>query len=132
MRGASVFRCGRIDFAEAEKQVADVRRRDVTHSAFPLVRDAAFAYASMNGAGGRRPQKPNTESTMPVGAGHPAVATLGRRDTVGAALLLLALALAYYVGVHIGFAFTLDENAVSLLWPTNAILLAALLVCPPR
>ena len=69
---------------------------------------------------------------MLLGAGDPALAMLRRRDTLGAALLLLALSLAYYVGVYIGFAFTLAENAVSLLWPPNAILLAALLVCPPR
>ena len=69
---------------------------------------------------------------MLLGAEDPALAMLRRRDTLGAAALLLALSLAYYVGVHIGFAFTLAENAVSLLWPTNAILLAALLVCPPR
>ena len=47
-------------------------------------------------------------------------------------MLLLALALAYYVGVHIGLAFTPRDYAVSLLWPPNAILLAALLLCPPR
>jgi two-component system, LuxR family, sensor kinase FixL len=47
-------------------------------------------------------------------------------------MLLLALALAYYVGVQIGLAFTPADYAVSLLWPPNAIVLAALLLCPPR
>jgi two-component system, LuxR family, sensor kinase FixL len=47
-------------------------------------------------------------------------------------MLLLALALTYYVGVQIGLAFTPRDYAVSLLWPPNAILLAALLLCPPR
>ena len=55
-----------------------------------------------------------------------------RIEVLQAAMLLLALALAYYVGVHIGLAFTPRDYAVSLLWPPNAILLAALLLCPPR
>ncbi|HEY4370116.1 MAG TPA: MASE1 domain-containing protein [Steroidobacteraceae bacterium] len=47
-------------------------------------------------------------------------------------MLLLAFSLTYYIGVRVGFAFTLSANAVSLLWTPNAILLAALLICPPR
>src|SRR5688572_6592295 len=47
-------------------------------------------------------------------------------------MLVLAFALTYYVGVRVGFAFTLSANAVSLFWPPNAILLAALLLTPPR
>ena len=47
-------------------------------------------------------------------------------------MLLLALALTYYLGVRIGLAFTPAENAVSLLWPPNAIVLTALLFCRPR
>lgn len=67
---------------------------------------------------------------MLLGAPEPASSTLQRRNTLGAPLLLLAVA--YYFGVRIGLAFTLPPNAVSLLWPTNAILLAALLLSPPR
>jgi two-component system sensor kinase FixL len=55
-----------------------------------------------------------------------------RTDVLRAAMLLLALALAYYLGVRIGLAFTPADNAVSLLWPPNAIVLAALLFCRPR
>ena len=55
-----------------------------------------------------------------------------RRQTLGAAMLLLALALLYYLGVRVGFAFTPAESAVSLLWPPNAILLAVLLLLPAR
>ena len=47
-------------------------------------------------------------------------------------MLLLALALTYYLGVRIGLAFTPAENAVSLLWPPNAVVLTALLFCRPR
>jgi signal transduction histidine kinase len=54
------------------------------------------------------------------------------RETLAAVMLLLAFSLTYYCGVRIGFAFTLSANAVSLLWPPNAILLAALLLSPPR
>ena len=63
--------------------------------------------------------------------GNRASSTLNR-ETLRAAMLLLAFSLTYYVGVRIGFAFTLSANAVSLLWPPNAILLAALLISPPR
>ena len=47
-------------------------------------------------------------------------------------MLLSALALTYYLGVRIGLAFTPADNAVSLLWPPNAIVLTALLFCRPR
>lgn len=68
---------------------------------------------------------------MLPGGGNRASSTLSR-DMLAAAMLLLAFSLTYYVGVRIGFAFTLSANAVSLLWPPNAILLAALLIFPPR
>ena len=55
-----------------------------------------------------------------------------RVEQLRAAMLLLALSLTYYVGVSIGLAFTPASHAVSLLWPPNAIVLAALLLCPPR
>ncbi len=55
-----------------------------------------------------------------------------RTDVLRAAMLLLALALTYYLGVRIGLAFTPTDNAVSLLWPPNAIVLTALLFCRPR
>src|SRR5688572_17118897 len=42
------------------------------------------------------------------------------------------VALGYYFGAKVGFAFTLQPNPISTLWPPNAILLAALLVSPPR
>ena len=39
---------------------------------------------------------------------------------------------AYYVGALIGFALTFPDDAVSTLWPPNAILLAGLLLTPTR
>ncbi len=51
------------------------------------------------------------------------------RKTVLAAL---ALSAGYLVGVEIGFAFTSEPAAVSLFWPPNAIVLAALLLAPKR
>lgn len=47
-------------------------------------------------------------------------------------MLLLALALTYYLAVRIGLAFTPADTAVSLLWPPNAVVLTALLFCRPR
>ena len=38
----------------------------------------------------------------------------------------------YYVGCKIGFALTLTPHPVSVLWPPNSILVAALLLTPPR
>src|SRR6266403_3306989 len=38
----------------------------------------------------------------------------------------------YYLGCKIGFALTLTPHPVSVLWPPNAILVAALLLTPPR
>jgi formate hydrogenlyase transcriptional activator len=49
-------------------------------------------------------------------------------------LIVLGLIAAggYYVGALIGFALTFPDNAVSGLWPPNAILLACLLLTPTR
>jgi PAS domain S-box-containing protein len=44
----------------------------------------------------------------------------------------LGLAIAYYAGARIGFLLTPREQPVSTLWPPNAIVLAALLLTPPR
>ena len=38
----------------------------------------------------------------------------------------------YYLGCKIGFALTLSPHPVSVLWPPNSILVAALLLTPPR
>jgi two-component system sensor kinase FixL len=51
------------------------------------------------------------------------------RRTLIAALLL---AVSYYLGVHAGFALTSEHAPVALLWPPNALLLAALLLSPKR
>src|SRR5881394_2343615 len=39
---------------------------------------------------------------------------------------------AYYLGARIGFALTFQPHPVSVLWPPNSILVAALLLTPPR
>ena len=47
-------------------------------------------------------------------------------------LIALLGCAAYYAGAAIGFALTLPTDAVSTLWPPNAILLACLLLTPTR
>src|SRR5437762_7961779 len=44
----------------------------------------------------------------------------------------LSVALAYYLGAKIGFALTFRPHPVSVLWPPNSILLAALVLTPVR
>ena len=46
--------------------------------------------------------------------------------------IALAVALAYYLGAKIGFALTFQPHPISVLWPPNSILLAALLLTPVR
>jgi len=38
----------------------------------------------------------------------------------------------YYLGARLGFALTFQPHPVSVLWPPNSILVAALLLTPPR
>src|SRR5262245_51976630 len=40
--------------------------------------------------------------------------------------------MAYYMGAKLGFALTFHPYPVSVLWPPNSILLAALLLIPRR
>jgi len=48
------------------------------------------------------------------------------------AAIALSVSLAYYLGAKIGFALTFRPHPVSVLWPPNSILLAALLLTPVR
>lgn len=48
------------------------------------------------------------------------------------AVIALSVCLAYYLGAKIGFALTFRPHPVSVLWPPNSILLAALLLTPVR
>src|SRR5205809_3466141 len=48
------------------------------------------------------------------------------------AAIALSVCLAYFLGAKIGFALTLQPHPVSVLWPPNSILLAALLLTPMR
>jgi hypothetical protein len=57
---------------------------------------------------------------------HPPVL---QRRTVLAALLA---SVGYYIGSQIGFTLTFRPHPVSVLWPPNSILLAALLLTPVR
>src|SRR5262245_2460607 len=42
----------------------------------------------------------------------------------------LVVAVAYYLGAKIGFAFTFEPHPISTLWLPNSLLLAALLLVP--
>jgi two-component system sensor kinase FixL len=44
----------------------------------------------------------------------------------------LSVFVGYYLGAKIGFALTFQPYPVSVLWPPNSILVAALLLTPPR
>src|SRR5438132_2610840 len=46
--------------------------------------------------------------------------------------IALCVFVAYYLGAKIGFALTFRPHPVSVLWPPNSILLAALLLTPVR
>jgi PAS domain S-box-containing protein len=48
------------------------------------------------------------------------------------AAISLLVAAAYYLGAKIGFALTFQPHPISVLWPPNSILLAALLLTPVR
>jgi integral membrane sensor domain MASE1 len=69
-------------------------------------------------------------------AGVPSVARNGNTfSTVfDRRLLLIGLWVfaGYYVGFKIGFALTFQPHPVSVLWPPNSVLVAALLLTPPR
>jgi PAS domain S-box-containing protein len=47
-------------------------------------------------------------------------------------LIGLGVFIGYYIGAKIGFALTFQPHPVSVLWPPNSVLVAALLLTPPR
>lgn len=38
----------------------------------------------------------------------------------------------YYPGAWFGVHYTIAPGGIAVLWPPNAVLLAAFLLCPPR
>src|SRR2546430_3955938 len=48
------------------------------------------------------------------------------------ALVALSVAVAYYAGAYAGFMLRFPGSPLSVIWPPNAILLAALLLVPTR
>ena len=64
----------------------------------------------------------------PIEKGALVPARLRRIALVGGQLALIALA--YYVGVRLGLGFRFKDTQISLVWPPNAIILAALLLTP--
>src|SRR3954452_14470213 len=56
----------------------------------------------------------------------------GKLYSPGIFLAAVALATAYFVGVQVGIAFTLQPHAISILWPPNALVLGTLLLAPRR
>ena len=50
----------------------------------------------------------------------------------GAIRAALLVFVGYYLGAHVGFALTFQPHPISVFWPPNSILLAALLLTPPR
>lgn len=67
------------------------------------------------------------DASTPSGA-NARTEPFARRHLIAAAVL----AVGYFVGVQVGLALTFVPNPVSTLWPPNAIVLAALLLTPPR
>lgn len=69
-------------------------------------------------------------------AGVPSVTRNGKtfRAVFDRHLLLIGLLVfaGYYIGCKIGFALTFQTHPVSVLWPPNSVLVAALLLTPPR
>ena len=55
-----------------------------------------------------------------------------RNEAARTALAALAVGVAYYLGARVGLALTFEPRPFSPLWPPSAILLAALLLSPPR
>ncbi len=66
-----------------------------------------------------------------LGAGPMPPLSMGISDLRLAQVGLTVFA-GYYLGAKLGLALTFHPNPVSVLWPPNAILFAALLLVPPR
>jgi PAS domain S-box-containing protein len=54
------------------------------------------------------------------------------RDDLRLARAVLLVCAGYYLGAKVGLALTFHPHPISVLWPPNAVLLAALLVSPVR
>ncbi|MFL6514455.1 MAG: PAS domain S-box protein [Chthoniobacterales bacterium] len=72
----------------------------------------------------------NMSFWAPIREGHAdnSFVLLDRRLLITALLTFVG----YYAGSLVGFALTFQPHPVSVLWPPNTILLAALLLTPPR
>ncbi|HEV2461234.1 MAG TPA: MASE1 domain-containing protein, partial [Ktedonobacterales bacterium] len=80
-------------------------------------------------AGGRAGFTANAAGAQVAARLHAAWTSSGavRQATIG-----LSVALAYYAGARLGFLLVFPGSPLSVIWPPNAIVLAALLLVPPR
>jgi PAS domain S-box-containing protein len=69
---------------------------------------------------------------MRPGWGQAFHAVWNRSGSARLATLGLSVALAYYAGARLGFLLVFPGSPLSIIWPPNAIVLAALLLVPPR
>src|SRR5262245_14374128 len=56
------------------------------------------------------------------------ILSISRKGLVGGLLVFVG----YYLGAQLGMALTFQPNTVSVMWPPNSILLAALVLSPYR
>jgi len=90
-----------------------------------------------NETGGKMSQRTQTSPPSDIGKVLPALPgrpahlkeRLGALDPAALRSALL-VAIAYYLGAKVGFAFTFQPHPISTLWLPNALLLAALLLSP--
>ena len=72
----------------------------------------------------------NVPAPLPVQSPRPGTRRVGFAPFT--AFVCLLVFVGYYLGAKLGFALTFHPHPVSVLWPPNAILLAALLLTPVR
>jgi PAS domain S-box-containing protein len=70
----------------------------------------------------------NDAPVAPASTATPGKVRLSTNTVIAPALT----AIAYGIGAHLGMALTFGREQFAVLWPPNAILLAALLICPVR
>jgi two-component system, LuxR family, sensor kinase FixL len=97
---------------------------------FARANEMAAAEDAMTEVDPSRPASPPFPSNAAIDAPRTDARNpnLTSRDLVTA----LLLAIGYYAGVHVGIALTGESSPIAILWPPNAILLAALLLTRPR
>src|SRR5262245_2669320 len=116
---------------ERAERFTIVVRASTTAADRPLMQGVNYGFLTMSASSRAQSLRRRVEAERMIEMSPPLLSPR-RPSVLRVAATALLVAVAYYIGAHIGFILRLPPSTLSLLWPPAAILTATLMVAPVR